>query len=344
MTDTTRDPLLDTESVVPVTTGATGEPEAPLGAPAKGEKARSLGSDAWDELRHRPMFWISGVLIVVFVLMAAFPQLFTSTDPYTADLSKAREAPSADAWFGRDGQGYDVYARTIYGARASIMVGILATLFVAVFGSFVGIVAGYRAGWVDSVLSRIGEIFLGIPLLLGGILFLYVFPSDPLTTPFLVQVAKVALVLGAPRLAGDHAADALQRAAGQAERLRAGGPRARRHTAPDHQLPHPAQLAGLGDRGVHHQPRRLHLGRGEPVLPGHRVCSRRPSPGASRSPRPPGIGLIRAAPHMLLFPSLFLSADGARVHHARRRGPRRPRPEAALRRRHGHDIRRRSRR
>ncbi len=61
---------------------------------------------------------------------------------------------------------------------------------------FVGIIAGYRAGWVDSVLSRIGEIFLGIPLLLGGILFLYVFPNDPLTTPFLVEVAKVALVLG----------------------------------------------------------------------------------------------------------------------------------------------------
>jgi oligopeptide transport system permease protein len=142
------------------------------------------------------MFWISAALIVFFVLMAAFPQLFTSTDPAVADLSKAREAPSADAWFGRDGQGYDVYARTIYGARASILVGIFATLFVAVLGSFIGIIAGYLAGWVDSALSRIGEIFLGIPLLLGGILFLYIFPNDPLTTPFLLQVSKVALVLG----------------------------------------------------------------------------------------------------------------------------------------------------
>ena len=71
----------------------------------------------------------------------------------------------------------DVYARTVYGARASILVGIFATLFVAVFGSFVGIIAGYRAGWLDSLLSRIGEIFL-VPLFLGGILFLYVFPND----------------------------------------------------------------------------------------------------------------------------------------------------------------------
>jgi oligopeptide transport system permease protein len=196
MTDTTRDPALDTESVVPITVDATGGPEAPLRPPGEGEKARSLGTDAWADLRHRPMFWISAALIVFFVTMAAFPQLFTSTDPYLADLSKAREAPSPDAWFGRDNQGYDVYARTVYGARASILVGIFATLFVAVLGSFVGIIAGYRAGWLDSLLSRIGEVFLGIPLLLGGILFLYLFPSDPLTTPFLLQVGKVAFVLG----------------------------------------------------------------------------------------------------------------------------------------------------
>ena len=141
------------------------------------------------------MFWISAVLIVLFLLMAIFPQLFTSTDPNYADLSKARQPPSADAWFGYDAQGYDVYARTIYGARASIMVGHLRHARSSlVFGSIVGIVAGFRGGWVDSVLARIAEIFLGIPLLLGGILFLYVFPSDPLTTPFLVAVAKVALV------------------------------------------------------------------------------------------------------------------------------------------------------
>ena len=84
MTDTTRDAAaaLDTESVVPITIDPLGGAEGPLAAPEKGEKARSLGSDAWGELRHRPMFWISAALIVFFVLMAAFPQLFTSTDPY----------------------------------------------------------------------------------------------------------------------------------------------------------------------------------------------------------------------------------------------------------------------
>ena len=96
MTDTTR----DAGSIPSPSSRSPLDPDgrrraARCRAPEKGEKARSLGSDAWGELRHRPMFWISSALIVFFVLMAAFPQLFTSADPYLADLSKAREAPSA---------------------------------------------------------------------------------------------------------------------------------------------------------------------------------------------------------------------------------------------------------
>jgi oligopeptide transport system permease protein len=252
------------------------------------------------------MFWISAVLIVVFVLMAAFPQLFTSTDPYTADLSKAREAPSPDAWFGRDGQGYDVYARTVYGARASILVGILATLFVAVFGSLVGVVAGYRTGWLDSLLSRIGEIFLGIPLFLGGILFLYVFPSDPLTTPFLVQVAKVALVLGLlgwPTIMRLMRSSVLQvKPNDYVQAARALGATPLR-IINNHILPNSlasvivVSTINLGVFiSVEASLSYLGIGLQPPAI----------SWGIQIS-EASGIGLIRAAPHMLIFPSIFLS-------------------------------------
>lgn len=305
MTDT-RDSGLDTESVVPVTTDAGGGLEAPLSAPAKGEKARSLGTDAWDELRRRPMFWISAALILFFGLMAAFPQLFTSTDPTVADLSKAREAPSADAWFGRDGQGYDVYARTIYGARASILVGVFATLFVAVIGAFIGIIAGYRAGWADSVLSRIAEIFLGIPLLLGGILFLYIFPNDPLTTPFLVQVAKVALVLailGWPTIMRLMRSSVMQvKPNDYVQAARALGASPTRiigaHILPNSMASvivvstinlgaYIAIEATLSYLGIGLQPPAISWG--------------------IQISEASGIGMIRAAPHMLVFPSIALS-------------------------------------
>ena len=306
MTDTSREPAMSTDSVVPVTIDPTGGPEGALPPPAKGEKARSLGSDAWNELRRRPMFWISAALIALFVVMAAVPQLFTSTDPYFADLAKAREAPSADAWFGRDGQGYDVYARTIYGARASILVGLFATLFTLILGSFVGIIAGYRGGWADSLLSRIGEIFLGIPLLLGGILFLYVFPSD-LETPFLVVVGKVALVLGLlgwPSIMRLMRSSVLQvKPNDYVQAARALGASPNRIIG-NHILPNSlasvivVSTINLGAYiSVEATLSFLGIGLQPPAI----------SWGIQIS-EASGIGLIRAAPHMLIFPSIFLSA------------------------------------
>lgn len=69
--------------------------------PVAEEKARSLASDAWDDLRRRPQFWVSAVMIMIMIIMALFPQLFTifapQNDPTYADLTMARKPPSADA-------------------------------------------------------------------------------------------------------------------------------------------------------------------------------------------------------------------------------------------------------
>jgi oligopeptide transport system permease protein len=251
------------------------------------------------------MFWVSLALILVFVVMAAFPSLFTSKDPALADLAKAREAPSGDAWFGRDGQGYDVYARTIYGARASILVGIFATLFTLVVGSLIGIISGYRGGWLDSVLSRVGEIFLGLPLLLGGILFLYTFPSD-LDTPFLAVVGKVAVVLGVlgwPSIARLMRSSVLQvKPNDYVQAARALGASPGRIIV-SHILPNSlasvivVSTINLGAYiSVEATLSFLGIGLQAPAI----------SWGIAIS-EASGIGLIRAAPHMLLFPSLFLS-------------------------------------
>lgn len=168
--------------------------EGPPGAPQQADKPRSLTSDAWHDLRRNPIFIVSAVIIVVLVVMAAFPGVFTNKDPRFCDLNLSRQAPSADAWFGYDVQGCDVYARTIYGARASILVGLFTTIAVTIVGGLIGMIAGFYGGWIDSVLSRILEIFFGIPLLLGGVLVLASFPSNP-GTPQLVTIGKVVMAL-----------------------------------------------------------------------------------------------------------------------------------------------------
>jgi oligopeptide transport system permease protein len=168
--------------------------EGPPGAPQQADKPRSLTSDAWHDLRRNPIFIVSAVIIMVLVVMAAFPGVFTNKDPQFCDLTLSRQSPSADAWFGYDIQGCDVYARTIYGARASMLVGVLTTISVTIVGGLIGMTAGFYGGWIDSVLSRILEIFFSIPLLLGGVLVLASFPSTP-NTPQLVTIGKVVLAL-----------------------------------------------------------------------------------------------------------------------------------------------------
>ncbi|MEU4370083.1 ABC transporter permease [Micromonospora chersina] len=151
--------------------GVSGEPATPgrIGAP---QRARSLAGDAWRDLRRNPIFWISLGLVVLFTAMAAVPSLFTANDPRDCLLSRQHAGPSGGAVFGYDFQGCDVYARAVYGTRASLLVGALAALATGVIALVVGMLAGYFGGWVDAVLSRVIDIVLGIPLLLAAIVLL----------------------------------------------------------------------------------------------------------------------------------------------------------------------------
>jgi oligopeptide transport system permease protein len=178
--------------------GGAPEADAAATAAATGDKPRGLWSDAGYDLRRRPMFWLSLALVVLVVLIAAFPQLFTSVDPNAADLKRSNEGPSGTAWFGYDLQGRDVYARTIYGARASVVVGVFAVAFATLVGGMVGILAGFFGGWIDSLFSRIGDVFYGLPFVLGAIILLFTFVGSAVNPSqvkiiFLVILAIVLL-------------------------------------------------------------------------------------------------------------------------------------------------------
>jgi len=167
------------------------------------DENRSLASDAWRSLRKNPIFWASAVLISIFVLMAIFPSLFTSTDPREAVLAESRSRPGDGTWFGRDIQGYDIYARCIYGARASILVGVLTTILTVSIGGFIGVMSGYLGGAADAVMSRVGDVFFAIPLLLGAIIFLVSLPDFFSSNAFLgaLKVSLALAVLGWPSMA-----------------------------------------------------------------------------------------------------------------------------------------------
>lgn len=161
------------------------------------EKQRGLWGNAWRDLRRKPLFVISSAIIVVLVAIAAFPGVFAPGDPNAQNLTLSREGPSLDAWFGYDVLGRDIYTRVIHGARASIVVGVLATLLTVLIGSLIGLFAGYFGGKTDSFLARFAEIFLGLPFVLGAIVILSVFNSGIQGAPGTVRlITQVVLTIG----------------------------------------------------------------------------------------------------------------------------------------------------
>jgi oligopeptide transport system permease protein len=137
------------------------------------ERQNSLWSDAWRELRRNALFWIGASLGVLFLLMALFPSLFArGADPRDCSLSNSQGKPSADHLFGFDQQGCDYLANVVYGARNSLIIGLLAVLVVLVLGLLVGAVSGFFGGFTDSLLSRITDIFYAVPFILGAIVVL----------------------------------------------------------------------------------------------------------------------------------------------------------------------------
>lgn len=136
------------------------------------EAPESQWRETWKLLRRSPLFIVSMILLAGVVVIVIAPGLFTNSDPRLCVTGRSLDGPSSGHPFGFDRQGCDVWSRTLYGARASVAVGVLTTALVALVGGFTGAVAGYVEGWVDSLLSRISDIFFAIPLVLAAIVML----------------------------------------------------------------------------------------------------------------------------------------------------------------------------
>jgi peptide/nickel transport system permease protein len=137
------------------------------------EAPSGLWSEAWRRLRSNPGAIVGFVIVAVFLTCAIFAPLVAPEDPRAGDLNRLGgvccPGPSAEHWFGLDQQGRDVFSRVVYGARFSLLIGIIATAVGLTFGAFFGALAGYLGGWVDSLIMRGCDIMLSIPGMLLAI-------------------------------------------------------------------------------------------------------------------------------------------------------------------------------
>jgi peptide/nickel transport system permease protein len=109
------------------------------------------------------------IVIAIFIVLAVFAPLIAPYDPIATSWSLVRKPPSALHWFGTDDLGRDVLVRVIYGARASLLAGVIAVGIALCVGVPVGLLAGYRGGLIDALISRIADAMLACPFLILAI-------------------------------------------------------------------------------------------------------------------------------------------------------------------------------
>jgi ABC-type dipeptide/oligopeptide/nickel transport system permease subunit len=139
----------------------------PTGA---GDEVTSLKGDAWRRLRKNRLA-IAGIVIVgVVVVCAVFADVIATQPTKGFFAADARQGPSMKHFFGTDQLGRDVFSRVIHGARFSLIVGFTVTAMILLVGLTVGGIAGFFGGAIDSILSRIIDVFLAFPFLVWTII------------------------------------------------------------------------------------------------------------------------------------------------------------------------------
>jgi peptide/nickel transport system permease protein len=165
-----------------MTTSFADAPDAPVDPVPEVDEARIVGKTPWQLFWARFLqdrFALAGLAFIFLLVLVAFAapafaalaghgpnELFQRE---TTDIFGIPEGPQSGFLFGADNSGRDVLVRTIYGTRVSLIVGVAATAVAVFVGVIVGVLAGYFGGWADSLVSRVIDIILSIPLLLFAI-------------------------------------------------------------------------------------------------------------------------------------------------------------------------------
>jgi peptide/nickel transport system permease protein len=158
-----------------------------------------LWSEAWSRLRTNPGAIVGFVIIVAIVVIAIFAPLIAPYAPREQNLSLIRAGccpgPSAEHFFGVDELGRDEFSRIVYGARYSLLIGVVSVTVAFIIGGILGAIAGFAGGAIDSLIMRITDIWLTIP----G--FLMAIGIVAMLGPGLVQIMIAIGVINVPLFA-----------------------------------------------------------------------------------------------------------------------------------------------
>jgi peptide/nickel transport system permease protein len=157
-------------------------PSAPAAAAARPRPRRARPSAA---------VLAAGAVLVLLVLVAAFPGLFTGVSPTATNPVGALTAPSGAHWLGTDELGRDEYARVVYGARPSLLIGLSATVLAVAGGALLGLAAALGGRLGDGILMRLVDVLLALPQLMLALLVITVLGPGTVNTAVAVAIGLI---------------------------------------------------------------------------------------------------------------------------------------------------------
>ena len=251
----------------------------------------------WLFCKRKPLGAVGAVLLFAFVGVAVLAPALATHDPDLNNYRARVKPPSAEHWFGTDGFGRDIYSRVIYGARLSMYVGVLATLFGTTLGALAGLLSGFLGGRIDQCIQRCADVLFTLPgLILAMAIVTMLGPS----------MFNVIIAIAIPRLPNTNrvirSAVLSAKESLYVEASRAIGCRPwrimLRHLLPNVTAPYiVVATAGLGG-AILVEASLSFLGLGVPP--------RAPSWGRMLSVE--GMRYFETAPWMAIFPGIFISA------------------------------------
>lgn len=134
-----------------------------------GGRVDSPGRRALRKLMRRRAAVFGLCVVALFVLVAVLAPWIAPYDPVKTSWTAIRKAPSALHWFGTDENGRDILSRIVHGASASLRAGVISVSIAVALGVPIGLLAGYRGGWIDAIISRVTDAMLACPFLILAI-------------------------------------------------------------------------------------------------------------------------------------------------------------------------------
>ncbi len=148
------------------------DPSLPLATEAADSPRRDWWRARWKQFRRSRMALPGLLLFALFVLAGLLAPLVAPYSPYANDLANVMATPSAAHWFGTDELGRDIFTRILYGARLSLLEGVLSAALAAGIGVPIGMLSGYAGKRVDAVIMRLIDVLLAFPGVLLAIVII----------------------------------------------------------------------------------------------------------------------------------------------------------------------------